>query len=654
LEAGVATILVKDSAGLTAALGSAISGDVIKLLPGDYVAVTLSGLSFSGKGVTVTSADPTNEAKLQGLTVRGSEGLTFSNLEFLANPEKSNSFQVLDSSRITFDTLNVHGSLDGNPQNDTNGLMIRRSSEITVKNSEFQDLEFGVSHRDSDKVLIDGNKFHNIQTDGVRGGGTSNITVSNNYFTNFYPKEGDHPDAIQFWTTHTTTSATNIVVTGNVFVRGEGEAIQGIFFRDQVGDLPYKNVLIADNLVIGGVINGIKVNGADGLTISNNIVGSLPDQNSAIGLEFVTNVHLKNNVSSFYSIDETVSNITDVGGSVIGILTDGGQGLVDTYFSAHLNADVSRYYEPAKAATGEAVATIEASRKDTVIVTGGAGADKLAVDPKRDTIVQAGAGDDMITGGGVGHNTLIGGAGDDTYRVHSLYDTVIEEAGGGNDLVVAYVDYELPENVERLNLVGDGLHGKGNALDNAISGSDGNDVISGLGGNDVIKAVNGDDRVYGGTGDDTVYGGAGADTIFGGDGNDRIRGDDGDDSLVGGAGDDVLIGGAGADFFFGGAGADLFLLGDGDVAKGETIFDFNRAEGDKISLQPIDANTLISGNQAFKFIGQTAFSKTAGELRYDLTDGDAYVMGDVNGDGVADFTLLVKGVGAMQAGDFIL
>ncbi|MDZ4373136.1 MAG: right-handed parallel beta-helix repeat-containing protein [Phenylobacterium sp.] len=650
----MATILVKDSAGLTAALGSAKSGDVIKLMPGDYEAVTVSGLSFADKGVTVTSFDPANEAKLQGLTVKDSGGLTFSNLEFLANPEKSNSFQVLDSSRVTFEGLNVHGSLDGNPQNDTNGLMIRRSSDVTVRDSDFEDLEFGISHRDSNNILIDGNKFNNIQTDGVRGGGTSHITVSNNYFTNFYPKEKDHPDAIQFWTTHTTTSATDIVVTGNVFVRGEGEAIQGIFFRDQVGDLPYKNVLISDNLVVGGVINGIKVNGADGLIISNNVVGSLPDQKSAIGLEYVTNVQLTNNASSHYSIDDTVSNLTEVGSKVIATAADGGRSLVDAFFGNDLNVGVSQHHDVAKAGTTEALMTIEASRKDTVTVSGGSGADRLSVDAKRDTLIEAGAGDDMITGGGVGHNTLIGGGGDDTYRVHSIYDTVVEEAGGGNDLVVAYVDYELTENVERLNLVGDGLFGKGNALDNTISGSDGNDVISGLGGNDVIKAVNGDDRVHGGTGNDTVYGGAGADTINGGDGDDRIRGDEGDDSLAGGAGDDLLIGGAGADLFSGGAGADVFQLGDGDVGKGETIFDFNRAEGDKISLQPIDANTLISGNQAFKFVGQAAFSKTAGELRYDLTDGDAYVMGDANGDGIADFTLLVKGVGAMQSGDFIL
>ena len=63
------TTIVKDAAGLTAALKAAQSGDVIKLAPGDYAAMTLTGLKYAGT-VTVTSLDPGNMAALTGLTAR--------------------------------------------------------------------------------------------------------------------------------------------------------------------------------------------------------------------------------------------------------------------------------------------------------------------------------------------------------------------------------------------------------------------------------------------------------------------------------------------------------------------------------------------------------------------------------------------------------
>jgi hypothetical protein len=41
-------------------------------------------------------------------------------------------------------------------------------------------------------------------------------------------------------------------------------------------------------------------------------------------------------------------------------------------------------------------------------------------------------------------------------------------------------------------------------------------------------------------------------------------------------------------------------------------------------------------------------------LRYEVKNGDAYVSGDVNGDGVADFSIRVVGVTVLGAPDFML
>jgi Ca2+-binding RTX toxin-like protein len=150
---------------------------------------------------------------------------------------------------------------------------------------------------------------------------------------------------------------------------------------------------------------------------------------------------------------------------------------------------------------------------------------------------------------------------------------------------------------------------------------------------------------------------SGADTIVGFNTNDTISGGAGNDSLSGAAGNDVLVGGAGADTLDGGAGADTFrfdAVGDSPPGAGDLITAFAQGS-DKIDLRGIDANTIVSGDQAFTWIGTAAFSHTAGELRYDTTPAGARtLLGDIDGDGVADLSIQVSGSVGFQAGDFLL
>ncbi len=81
---------------------------------------------------------------------------------------------------------------------------------------------------------------------------------------------------------------------------------------------------------------------------------------------------------------------------------------------------------------------------------------------------------------------------------------------------------------------------------------------------------------------------------------------------------------------------------------------------DDIDLRTIDSSSRNLGNNAFKFIGTAVFHKQAGELRYVISDkaGTAadrtYVLGEVNGDGAADFIVSLKGLKHLAASDFIL
>ena len=140
-----------------------------------------------------------------------------------------------------------------------------------------------------------------------------------------------------------------------------------------------------------------------------------------------------------------------------------------------------------------------------------------------------GAGNDLLDGGtgndsldgGLGADTMIGGAGNDTYVVDTASDVVIEEAGGGTDLIQSAISWVLGAHVENLTLTGTGqIDGTGNELNNTLTGNAAANTLLAYAGNDAIYAGAGDDYVDAGEGNDTLDGGAGADTLLGGLGND--------------------------------------------------------------------------------------------------------------------------------------
>jgi Ca2+-binding RTX toxin-like protein len=143
-------------------------------------------------------------------------------------------------------------------------------------------------------------------------------------------------------------------------------------------------------------------------------------------------------------------------------------------------------------------------------------------------------------------------------------------------------------------------------------------------------------------------------------GNLRLFGGKAADTLKGGALGDILHGNLGADSLTGGGGADTFLYhktAESTTGSVDQILDF-AAGSDRIDLAKIDANTLVGGDQAFTWIGSSAFGGTgaasAGQLRAYENNGSWFVEGDTNGDGTADLViqLTVTG-GALTQSDFL-
>lgn len=196
----------------------------------------------------------------------------------------------------------------------------------------------------------------------------------------------------------------------------------------------------------------------------------------------------------------------------------------------------------------------------------------------------------------------------------------------------------------------------GARIENATSGT-GDDELIGNALANVLRSNAGADDLRGRGGNDTLRSGAGWDTLAGGSGADQLQAGAGDDLLRGGQGRDVLAGGDGADLLSGGAGQDQFDFNSVNdsrtgAANRDQITDFGRGD-DRIDVTDIDADTTRSGNQAFDFIGSDAFSD-AGQLRAVQRGNNQLVQADRNGDGAADFEILLRGAEALGASDFIL
>jgi hypothetical protein len=210
----------------------------------------------------------------------------------------------------------------------------------------------------------------------------------------------------------------------------------------------------------------------------------------------------------------------------------------------------------------------------------------------------------------------------------------------------------------------------GRAGADRLTGTAADEWLAGRGGADVLRGGAGDDTLHGGadgggggaadaSGGDRLFGGRGDDLLHGnGGGAERLDGGLGRDTLFGGDGDDTLIGGAGRDRILGGDGADVFKVRTvADAApsdRPERLGDFDPRSGDVVDLSRIDADAGKAGDQAFAFVGDAAFSGTAGEVRFVALDGAVRVEADVDGDGAADLVIEIARLSALTADDLVL
>jgi serralysin len=91
----------------------------------------------------------------------------------------------------------------------------------------------------------------------------------------------------------------------------------------------------------------------------------------------------------------------------------------------------------------------------------------------------------------------------------------------------------------------------------------------------------------------------------------------------------------------------------GTGSKRDLILDFESGL-DKIDLSLIGANTQLSGNNTFTFIGSKGWSGQGGEVRAFFNGSNTIVEGNINDDKKLDFQIGLNGNIALTAADFLL
>jgi Ca2+-binding RTX toxin-like protein len=479
---------------------------------------------------------------------------------------------------------------------------------------------------------------------------TSGITVVEN------ASEGT--DTVQASVNYTLgTNLENLTLTGTALV-GTGNTVANIITGNS-----------ADNTLNGSTGADTLIGGLGNDTYFVDNAGDVITENSSEGTDTVS-ASLSFSIASFSNVENLTltgtSVFTATGNTLDNTLTGnsaadslvGGQGN-DTYVisnaSTHIVENSGEGIDTVLSSVTFSIATLTDVENLTLALAAsnsngtGNALDNVIYGNTGSNILDGGAGNDTLWGGGSGNNdTLIGGTGDDTFVVDAGGASLglIENVGEGTDIVLASVSYTLTANVENLTLTGTtALQAVGNALvniitgnsaDNTLDGSTGADTLIGGLGNDTYFIDNAGDAIIENSGEGTdlvesssvsvsIAAMANVENItLTGSSNINATGNSLANVILGNTGSNTLDGGAGADTMTGNTGNDTFFVDNvGDVVnEGSGAGNDTVVVGFSYTLGTFVENIiLVSGAGNINGTGNTLNNILTGNSDNNILDG---------------------------------
>lgn len=301
----MATIRVTNQTELDAAVKAAKGGDTVVLAAGTYKQLWVDN-KVSTSPITFKSESTTNPAVISYLRAINSDGVAFEGLKVGrqvvtgVDLDSTNMSLVQGSKNVSFSGMKFF-TTGADDRYLARGIMFRDSSNISVTNSDFSHMATGILTMTSTDISITNNKFHDLRVDGLEFTAVKKVLIDNNDFRDFRSAYDAHADAIQFWTNGTKQASTDVVISNNVVLPGDGKGSQGIFIQDEVGGIPYERFTIKNNLLLdkGEYWNGITVRGGKDIVIEGNTsISPTTDKNVFwIRLDNVDGVKLTGNLA---------------------------------------------------------------------------------------------------------------------------------------------------------------------------------------------------------------------------------------------------------------------------------------------------------------------------------------------------------------------
>ena len=360
MEIASTVITVENKEELEAALRTARGGEIIELKGGDYGDLSIVGEDVSfGEEVTIRSADTDSPATFSEISLRNVANLTFDSIaiEFVSEAgldrkaaDEQNAVSVSGSTNITIRNSVFEGDTHDEPGSTIEGLpvgvgiFVRGSDDVTVEGNEFSNWGRAAKFRETTDLTVEGNDVHSIRSDGMNFADVDRVLIQGNHFHDFlsYASVSDHRDMIQFWTAGTDSPSTDIVIRDNIMNSGSGVGTQTILMGNELvsrygagEEMFYRNVTIENNLIYNSHLHGITVGQAADVLVRNNTLLHNQDSGSGGSLYLPT-----------IRLSEQSKNVT-VEKNITSAVTDAPSGATirDNLIVQDSSPDEANYYE---------------------------------------------------------------------------------------------------------------------------------------------------------------------------------------------------------------------------------------------------------------------------------------------------------------------